>query len=67
MKVKELNSILVYCKVNNLYEIEYVSAIGDIQPNLQESMQLYCHRLKMFVTVKDIITKAKKHGYEGLG
>jgi len=67
MKVKELNSILVYCKVNNLYEIEYVSSIGDIGENLQESMQLYCHRLKMFVTVKDIITKAKKHGYEGLG
>jgi len=67
MKVKELNSILVYCKVNNLYEIEYVGAIGDIQLNLQESMQLYCHKLKMFVTVKDIITKAKKHGYEGLG
>tara|TARA_B100000965_G_scaffold222783_1_gene186425 strand:- start:314 stop:517 length:204 start_codon:yes stop_codon:yes gene_type:complete len=67
MKVKELNSILVYCKVNNLYEIEYVGAIGDIQPNLQESMQLYCHKLKMFVTVKDVITKANKHGYEGLG
>ena len=67
MKVKEFNSILVYCKVNNLYEIEYVSAIGDIEPNLQESMQLYCHRLKMFVTVKEIINKAKKHGYEGLG
>ena len=67
MTVKELNSILVYCKVNNLYEIEYVGAIGDIQPNLQQSMQLYCHRLKMFVSVKDIITKAKKHGYEGLG
>ena len=67
MTVKELNSILVYCKVNNLYEIEYVSAIGEIEPNLQKSMQLYCHRLKMFVTVKDIITKAKKHGYEGLG
>jgi len=67
MTVKELNSILVYCKVNNLYEIEYVSAIGDIGENLQESLQLYCHRLKMFVTVKDIITKAKKHGYEGLG
>ena len=67
MTIKELNSILVYCKVNNLYEIEYVGAIGDIGENLQESMQLYCHRLKMFVTVKDIITKAKKHGYEGLG
>ena len=67
MKVQEFNSILVYCKVNNLYEIEYVSAIGDIEPNLQESMQLYCHRLKMFVTVKEIINKAKKHGYEGLG
>mgnify|MGYP003110356128 FL=1 len=63
MKVKELNDILVYCKVNNLYEIEYVSAIGEIEPNLQESMQLYCHRLKMFVSVKDIITKAEKHGY----
>ena len=48
-------------------EIEYVGAIGEIEPNLQKSMQLYCHRLKMFVTVKDIITKAKKHGYEGLG
>tara|TARA_R100001443_G_scaffold44134_1_gene57092 strand:+ start:157 stop:360 length:204 start_codon:yes stop_codon:yes gene_type:complete len=67
MKVQEFNSILVYCKVNNLYEIEYVSAIGDIEPNLQESMQLYCHKLKMFVTVKEIINKAKKHGYEGLG
>lgn len=67
MTVKELNSILVYCKVNNLYEIEYVGAIGDIAENLQESLQLYCHRLKMFVSVKDIITKAKKHGYEGLG
>lgn len=67
MTVKELNSILVYCKVNNLYEIEYISAIGELQPNLQESMQLYCHRLNMFVTVKDIITKAKNHGYEGLG
>jgi len=67
MKVKEFNSILVYCKVNNLYEIEYVSAIGEIEPNLQESMQLYCHRLKVFVTVKEIINKAKKHGYESLG
>ena len=64
MKVKELNSILVYCKVNKLYEIEYVSAIGELSPILQESMQLYCHRLKMFVSVKDIITKAKKHGYK---
>lgn len=64
MDVKELNSILVYCKVNNLYEIEYISAIGELQPNLQESMQLYCHRSKMFVSVQDIITKAKKHGYK---
>ena len=64
MEVKEFNSILVYCKVNNLYEIEYISAIGELEPNLQESMQLYCHRLKMFVKVKDIITKAKKHGYK---
>lgn len=63
MEVKELNSILVYCKVNDLFHIEYVSAIGELQPNLQESMQLYCHKLKMFVTVKDIITKAKNHGY----
>ena len=63
MEVKEFNSILVYCKVNNLYEIEYISAIGELEPNLQESMQLYCHRLKMFVTVKDIITKSKKHRY----
>jgi hypothetical protein len=67
MTVKELNSILVYCKVNNLYEIEYVGVIGDIGENLQESLQLYCHRLKMFVSVKEIITKAKNHGYEGLG
>ena len=63
MEVKELNSILVYCKVNDLFHIEYVSAIGELQPNLQESMQLYCHKLKMFVTVKDIITKAKNQGY----
>ena len=63
MDIKELNSILVYCKVNDLFHIEYVSAIGELQPNLQESMQLYCHKLKMFVTVKDIITKAKNHGY----
>ena len=64
MDIKELNSILVYCKVNDLFHIEYVTAIGELQPNLQESMQLYCHRLKMFVTVKDIITKAKNHGYK---
>ena len=64
MKVKELNDILVYCKVNNIYNIEYVSAIGELQPNLQESMQLYCHRLKQHITVKDIISKAKKHGYK---
>ena len=63
MKVKELIDILVYCKVNDLYHIEYVSAIGELQPNLQESMQLYCHRLKQHITVKDIITKAEKHGY----
>ena len=67
MTVKELNSILVYCKVNDLYHMEYVSMSGNIEENLQEYMQLYCHSLKMFVTVKDIITKAKKHGYEGLG
>ena len=67
MTVKELNDILVYCKVNNLYHIEYVGAIGDIGENLQASLQLYCFKLQMFVTVKDIITKAKKHGYEGLG
>jgi len=67
MTVKELNDILVYCKVNNLYHIEYVSMSGNIGENLQEFMQLYCHRLQMFVSVKDIITKAKKHGYEGLG
>lgn len=64
MKVKELNSILVYCKVNDLYHIEYVSAIGELQPNLQETMQLYCHKLKMFITVKDIVIRAKKHGYK---
>ena len=64
MDIKELNSILVYCKVNDLYHIEYVSAIGELQPNLQESMQLYCHRLKQHITVKDIIIKAKKHGYK---
>ena len=64
MTVKELNSILVYCKVNDLFHIEYVSAIGELQPNLQESMQLYCHRLKQHITVKDIISKAKKHGYK---
>ena len=64
MDIKELNSILVYCKVNDLFHIEYVTAIGELSPILQESMQLYCHRLKMFVTVKDIITKAKKHGYK---
>ena len=64
MKVKELNSILVYCTVNDLYHIEYVSAIGELQPNLQETMQLYCHKLKMFTTVKDIVIKAKKHGYK---
>jgi len=66
MKVEELNSILVYCKVNDLYHIEYVSMPGDIGKNLQETMQLYCHRLNTYVAVKDIITKAKKHGYEGL-
>ena len=63
MSIKELNSILVYCKVNDLFHIEYVSAIGELSPILQESMQLYCHRLKQHITVKDIITKAKKHGY----
>ena len=64
MDIKELNSILVYCKVNDLFHIEYVSAIGELQPNLQESMQLYCHRLKQHIAVKDIISKAKKHGYK---
>ena len=64
MDIKELNSILVYCKVNDLFHIEYVSAICELQPNLQESMQLYCHRLKQHIAVKDIISKAKKHGYK---
>ena len=64
MSIKELNSILVYCKVNDLFHIEYVSAIGELQPNRQESMQLYCHRLKQHIAVKDIISKAKKHGYK---
>ena len=67
MTIKELNSILVYCKVNDLYHIEYVGMKGEIGENLQESLQLYCFKLQMFVSVKDIITKAKKHGYEGLG
>lgn len=64
MDIKKLNSILVYCKVNDLFHIEYVSAIGELQPNLQESTQLYCHRLKKHITVKDIISKANKHGYK---
>jgi hypothetical protein len=67
MTVKELNSILVYCKVNDLYHIEYVSMKGEIGENLQETIQLYCHRLKSYETIKDIITRAKKNGYEGLG
>ena len=64
MSIKELNSILVYCKVNDLFHIEYVSAIGEITPILEQEMQLYCHRLKQHITVKDIVTKAKKHGYK---
>ena len=64
MSIKELNSILVYCKVNDLFHIEYVSAIGEITPILEQEMQLYCHRLKQHITVKDIISKAKKHGYK---
>ena len=63
MSLKEFNSILVYCKVNDLYYIEYIGGVGDIGENLQETMQLYCHRLKMYITPKDIIKKAKKHGY----
>ena len=67
MTVKELNSILVYCKVNDLFHIEYISLSGNIEENLQETMQLYCHRLKSYITIKDIITKAIKSGYKGLG
>jgi ABC-type uncharacterized transport system substrate-binding protein len=64
MKVQELNSILVYCKVKEIYHIEYITAIGDLTPNLQDMMELYCHKNKKSFTVSEIVKTAKKNGYK---
>ena len=39
MKVSELNSVLVYLKVNDVHQIEYVSAIGELMPTLQDNLE----------------------------
>jgi len=64
MKVQELNSILVYCKVQEIYHIEYITAIGELTPNLQDMMELYCHKNKKNITVAEIVKTAIKHGYK---
>tara|TARA_X000001382_G_scaffold130727_1_gene126664 strand:+ start:2024 stop:2230 length:207 start_codon:yes stop_codon:yes gene_type:complete len=64
MKVKEINSILVYCKVENIYEIEYVGSIGTLMPEVKKDMTLYCHKYKKHIPVKEIIKTAEDHGYK---
>ena len=63
MEIKELNSILVYCKVNNIYEIQYVEYSGRVSSELQNTMELYCFKYNKYIPVKNIIKTAKEHGY----
>ena len=59
----KLNSIIVYCKVNNLFEIQYIEAIGELTPNIQNNLKLYCYKNKKNISVKQLIETATKHGY----
>tara|TARA_R100001443_G_scaffold61108_1_gene71344 strand:- start:1391 stop:1597 length:207 start_codon:yes stop_codon:yes gene_type:complete len=63
MKVSELNSVLVYLKVNDVHQIEYVSAIGELMPTLQDNLELYCYKYKKSIPVSTLVKTAKEHGY----
>jgi len=63
MDTKELNSILIYCKVHDIYEIQYVESSGRVSSELQDTMELYCFKYNKYIPVKDIIKTAKEHGY----
>jgi hypothetical protein len=63
MTIDDLNKILIYLKVKNILNIQYLSVDREISDMVNEGIQLYDFKYNKFMSIDEIKRLAKEAGY----
>jgi|TARA_R110002033_G_scaffold111277_1_gene156923 hypothetical protein len=63
MTIDDLNKILIYLKVKNILNIQYLSVDREISEMVNEGIQLYDFKYNKFMSIDEIKRLAKEAGY----
>tara|TARA_R100000963_G_C4603087_1_gene76096 strand:+ start:234 stop:431 length:198 start_codon:yes stop_codon:yes gene_type:complete len=63
MTIDDLNKLLIYLKVKNILNIQYLSVDREISEMVNEGIQLYDFKYNKFMSIDEIKRLAKEAGY----
>lgn len=63
MTIDDLNKLLIYLKVKNILNIQYLSVDREISNIVNEGVQLYDFKYNKFMSIDEIKRLAKEAGY----
>jgi hypothetical protein len=63
MTIDDLNKILIYLKVKNILNIQYLSVNKEISNIVNEGIRLYDFKYNKFMSIDEIKRLAKEAGY----
>ena len=63
MTIDDLNKILIYLKVKNILNIQYLSVDREISNIVNEGVRLYDFKYNKFMSIDEIKRLAKEAGY----
>lgn len=63
MTIDDLNKLLIYLKVKNILNIQYLSVDREISNIVNEGVRLYDFKYNKFMSIDEIKRLAKEAGY----
>lgn len=63
MTIDDLNKLLIYLKVKNILNIQYLSVNKEVSNMVNEGIQLYDFKYSKFISIDEIKRLAKEAGY----
>jgi len=63
MTIDDLNKLLIYLKVKNILNIQYLSPSKEVSNTVDEGIRLYDFKYSKFISIDEIKRLAKEAGY----
>jgi len=66
MTIDDLNKLLIYLKVKNILNIQYLSPSKEVSNIVDEGIRLYDFKYNKFISIDEIKRLAKEAGHPNL-